>query len=203
MDDIHLAVFEHFLEGGKFVLVDSTIDFVYVMVSEVLKGLLRGVKIGRQVVPVPWVADDFPKRGHDVVVSDEDDVGLVMTYKPELLETLADEKALDGDADECGDIIDDDGVECRVGYTEDADESEGQNGMEKYGTGYPGDDEFGTYEVFMGYDVKGIDADEVTDVENKPIGKFVVKEYGIVMYELFNVIIKDHEEVDGEYINCL
>ena len=137
MDDIHLAVFEHFLEGGKFVLVDSTIDFVYVMVSEVLKGLLRGVKIGRQVVSVPWVADDFPKRGHDVVVSDEDDVGLVMTYKPELLETLADEKALDGDADECGDIIDDDGVECRVGYTEDADESEGQNGMEKYGTSYP------------------------------------------------------------------
>jgi len=115
-------------------------------------------------------------------VANEYDVGSVVAYRTELLEALADEKTFDRDADEGGDIINNDGVEGRVGYLEQADESEGQNGMEKYGAGYPGDDELGTYEVLMGYDVKGIDADEVTDVENKPIGKFVVKEYGIVMY---------------------
>lgn len=46
MDDIHLTVLQYFLKGGEFLLVDSTIDFVYTMILKILEGFIRGFEGG-------------------------------------------------------------------------------------------------------------------------------------------------------------
>lgn len=125
-------------------------------------------------------------------MTDQDDMGSVVTYRTELLEALADEKTLDCDADEGGYVIENDSIKGWIMYMEQADESECQYGMEKYGAGYPGDDELGTHEIFMGDNIIGVDADEVADIKDKPIGEFVIKEYGRVINDSFHVPIKEH-----------
>src|SRR5574344_1003057 len=126
------------------------------------------------MVSVPWIADDFPERGRDVIMTDEDDMGAIMAGKADLLQTLADKQTLGSDADEGGYVIKNNRTYRRGRHMTDADKSKGQNDMEEDGTGYPGDNQLGTYEVLMDNDIKGIDTNQVTDIENPPICRFMI-----------------------------
>lgn len=155
------------------------------------------------MVAVPWIADDFPERGHDVIMTDEDDMGAIMAGKADLLQTLADKQTLGSNADEGGYVIKNNCTYRGCRHLTDADKSEGHDDMEEDGTGYPGDDELGTYEVFMDDDIIGIDTNQITKIENHPIGEFMIQQDGEVMDELFKTPVKEHEQVDGKHINSL
>ena len=155
------------------------------------------------MVAVPWVADDFPERGHDIIMTDKDDMGAIMTGKADLFQTLADKQTLGSDADEGGYVIKNNSTYRGRRHLTDADKRKGQNDMEEDGTGYTGDDELGTYEVLMNDDIIGIDTNQVTKIENNPISKFMIQQDGEVMGKLFKTPVKDHEQVDGKHINGL
>lgn len=126
------------------------------------------------MISIPRITDHFPKRSHDAVVTDKDDVRSVAAYRAELLEALANEKTLDRYADERGYVIDNDGMIGGIRYMKQTNHGKSQNGIEKHSAGDPGDDVLGTYKVFMGNHIKGIDTDEITDVKDKPIGEFMI-----------------------------
>lgn len=155
------------------------------------------------MVAVPGVADDLPERSHNVIMTDEDDMGAIMAGKADLLQTLADKKSLGSDADEGGYVIKNNSTYRGCRHLTDADKGEGQNDMEEDGTGYPRDDKLGTYEMLMDDDIIGIDTNQVTKIENRPIGEFMIQQDGEVMGELFKTPVKEHEQVDGKHINGL